>query len=125
MKVTEYGKIVRKARIDADLTMLDMAKALGVSSAYLSALEVGKKRISDNLLTAVTNYLKEKLPMFDAEELKDAAAISNNALPLDIESTRQKFLVASFARTNMSEADMDDFQVLLDKVRMLNEKKNI
>lgn len=125
MRVTEYGKIVRKARIDADLTMLDMARALGVSSAYLSALEVGKKRISDNFLTTVIDYLKEKLPKFDAQELKDAAAISNNSLPLDIESSRQKFLVASFARTNMSEADMDDFQILLDKVRMQNGTKGV
>ena len=50
MKVTEYGKIVRKARIDADLTMLDMAEDLGVSSAYLSALEVGRKRVPENFL---------------------------------------------------------------------------
>lgn len=126
MKVTEYGKIVRKARIDADLTMLDMANALGVSSAYLSAVEVGRKRITEIFLSNVIKYLKEHLQMLDENELRDAAAISNNALPLDdVGSNRQKFLVAGFARTNMSEADMDDFQILLEKVRRRNAKKDI
>ena len=31
MKISEYGKLVRKARIDAGVTMLDMARSIGVA----------------------------------------------------------------------------------------------
>ena len=41
MKLTEYGKLVRKARIDAGITMLTMAEALSVAPSFLSATEVG------------------------------------------------------------------------------------
>ena len=125
MRITEYGKIVRKARIDANLTMLEMAKTLGVSSAYLSALEVGRKRVSDDFLTKVIAYLIEKLPDFDAEKLRDSVAISNNSIPVDGLSVDHQFLVAGFARTNMSQADLNDFQNLLEKVKIKNEQKNV
>ena len=125
MKITEYGKIVRKARIDADLTMLDMAEDLGVSSAYLSALEVGRKRIPSDFLGKVIDYLKGKVPTLDTDRLRDAVAISNNSIPVDGLSVDHQFLVAGFARTNMSQADIDDFQNLLAKVRSNNEQKDV
>lgn len=125
MKITEYGKIVRKARIDADLTMLDMAEDLGVSSAYLSALEVGRKRIPSDFLGKVIEYLKGKVPTLDTDRLRDAVAISNNSIPVDGLSVDHQFLVAGFARTNMSQADIDDFQNLLAKVRSKNEQKDV
>lgn len=125
MKITEYGKIVRKARIDADLTMLDMAEDLGVSSAYLSALEVGRKRIPSDFLGKVIDYLKGKVPTLDTDRLRDAVAISNNSIPVDGLSVDHQFLVAGFARTNMSQADIDDFQNLLAKVRSKNEQKDV
>lgn len=42
--VTELGKFLRKLRIDNDELMLDMANKLEVSSAFLSAVENGKKK---------------------------------------------------------------------------------
>ena len=38
MKISEYGKLVRKGRIDAGVTMLDMARSIGVAPSYLSAV---------------------------------------------------------------------------------------
>lgn len=125
MKITEYGKLVRKARIDADITMLDMAEALDVSSAYLSALEVGRKRVSQDFLTKVINYLKGKVPSLDSDRLRDAVAISNNSIPVEGLSVDHQFLVAGFARTNMSQADINDFQDLLAKVKLKNAQKDI
>ena len=125
MKVTEYGQIVRQARSDADLTMLDRAEDRGVSSAYLSALEVGRKRVPENFLGKVINYLKAKVPSLDEDKLRDSVAISNNSIPVEGLSVDHQFLVAGFARTNMSQADLDDFQNLLAKVRSKNEQKDI
>ena len=43
--LTEFGKILRKLRIDRQELLRDMAKNLEVSSAYLSAVETGKRKI--------------------------------------------------------------------------------
>lgn len=53
---TPFGKAVRKMRIDKDVLLKDMADELGVKSAYLSAVEMGNKRITDNLLDQVVTY---------------------------------------------------------------------
>lgn len=42
--VTDFGKFLRKLRIDNDELMFDMAKKLEVSAAFLSSVENGKKR---------------------------------------------------------------------------------
>ena len=43
--VTEFGKFTRKLRVDSDELMKDMAKKLGVTTSYLSAVEVGKRKV--------------------------------------------------------------------------------
>lgn len=57
--VTPFGKAVRKLRLDKGVILKDMAEALDVHSAYLSAVETGKKRITDNLLEQVADYFSE------------------------------------------------------------------
>lgn len=42
--VTNFGKFCRKVRIDNSELLLDMAKRLGVSSAFLSKVENGYKK---------------------------------------------------------------------------------
>lgn len=43
MALTEFGKAVRKARIDAGETLLSMAETIGASPAFLSGMETVKK----------------------------------------------------------------------------------
>lgn len=43
--LTPLGRAARKWRIDRDMRLCDMAGDLGVSVAYLSAVETGRKRI--------------------------------------------------------------------------------
>ena len=43
--VTEFGKHLRILRVKHDETLEDMAKKLGVSKSYLSAVENGKRGI--------------------------------------------------------------------------------
>lgn len=47
---TELARELRKLRIDEGITLMEMAKKLGISSAFLSAVENGKKRIPDRFL---------------------------------------------------------------------------
>jgi transcriptional regulator with XRE-family HTH domain len=45
MKLTDFGKEVRKIRIDRNQLLKDMAAELEISSAFLSALETGRKQV--------------------------------------------------------------------------------
>jgi HTH-type transcriptional regulator, competence development regulator len=47
---TQLTRELRKLRIDEGITLMQMAKRIGVSSAFLSAVENGKKRIPDTFL---------------------------------------------------------------------------
>lgn len=121
MKISEYGKLVRKGRIDAGITMLDMAKSMGVSPSFLSATEVGTKKISDDFLNRVIEFFASK--GIHISGIREAADVSNKAVSLEGLSTTQQFLVAGFARANMSKDQLDAFVKLLadTKKRRLNE----
>ena len=47
---TRLGKLLRKIRIDRDEYMKNMAERLGITSAYLSAIENGKRNMGNALL---------------------------------------------------------------------------
>lgn len=47
---TQFGKELKKLRIDLGMTLMDMARSIEMSAAFLSAIETGRKRIPDNFL---------------------------------------------------------------------------
>lgn len=73
--MTPFGERVRAMRAERGLTLKDMADALGVSSAYLSALEHGKRgRPSWPLLQAIIQYFN--VIWDEADELQRLAELS-------------------------------------------------
>lgn len=42
---TDFGKILRIIRVKSNIMQRDMAHSLGMSTAYLSAMEVGRRRV--------------------------------------------------------------------------------
>jgi len=52
---TQYGKELRKIRIDKSLVLGDMASALDFSVSYLSAIENGKRDIPKDLTSRLVN----------------------------------------------------------------------
>lgn len=48
--MTEFGKELRKIRLDNDELLKNMADKLSVGSAYLSAIEHGKKVVPSTLI---------------------------------------------------------------------------
>ena len=46
--ITNFGKFLRKLRIDNNEFLKDMAARLGVTVAYLSAIEHGKRDVPDH-----------------------------------------------------------------------------
>ncbi|MEX6508320.1 helix-turn-helix domain-containing protein [Jiella sp. M17.18] len=74
--MTPFGERVRALRKEKGVTQRDMAAALNVSSAYLSALEHGRRgRPTWDLLQRIIGYLN--VIWDDAEELERLAEISH------------------------------------------------
>jgi transcriptional regulator with XRE-family HTH domain len=74
--MTPFGEKVRALRRERGVTQSEMAAALGVSSAYLSALEHGRRgRPTWDLLQRIIGYLN--VIWDDAEELQRLAELSH------------------------------------------------
>ncbi len=80
--MTPLGAKLRKMRADRNIALKDMAKALNVSSAYLSALEHGKRG-------KPTWYMVQRIIAFfnviwdEAEEIQRLAEISDPKISID------------------------------------------
>lgn len=53
--ITQFGKTIRKMRIEKDETMMDMAKRLDVSPSFLSSVETGRKPVPDTLVEKIAS----------------------------------------------------------------------
>ena len=80
--MTPFGRKIREIRNRRTITMRKMAADLGVSSAYLSALEHGNRgRPSPGLVMQICGYFE--LIWDEAEELKRLAQISHPRIVVD------------------------------------------
>ncbi|HVR68514.1 MAG TPA: helix-turn-helix transcriptional regulator [Verrucomicrobiae bacterium] len=80
--MTPFGRRLRELRADRSILLKDMASALGVSSAYLSALEHGNRgRPSSGLVQQISAYFN--LAWDDVDELKRLAQLSHPRVVVD------------------------------------------
>ncbi len=80
--MTPFGEKIRALRAERSLTLKDMAAALAVSPAYLSALEHGHRgRPSSGLVRQICGYFD--IIWDDAEELRSLAEISHPRATID------------------------------------------
>ena len=80
--MTPFGSRLRELRADRGITMREMAHALEISPAYLSALEHGKRgRPSAGLFHQICQYFG--LIWDDAEALKRLADLSHPRVVID------------------------------------------
>lgn len=87
-QLTPIGQALRKLRIEKRLKLLDMARDLAISSAYLSAIEMGRKRVPADLVDKVVG--RYGLDPLVAGELKDAAQKSAKTLAINLNGTGDK-----------------------------------
>ncbi len=114
MALTEFGKAVRKARIDTGQTLLSMATALGTSASFLSAMETGRKKIAEQWVAKIDQFFQEKgRPIARIDQL---AAVANEVVPLDGLPLQQQMLVAGFAKSNFSAEELQQIADLLGKI---------
>ncbi len=80
--MTPFGEKMRKLRADRAITLKQMSAAIGVSSAYLSALEHGKRgRPGWHLIQRIISYFN--IIWDEAEEVARLARISHPRITID------------------------------------------
>jgi pseudouridine-5'-phosphate glycosidase len=112
MAITEFGKAVRKARIDANnVTLASMASELQTTPSFLSALEMGRKRIPGEWVVKIESFFRRH--GITITSLGELADVANKNVSLDGLSPAQQMLVAGFARVNLDEGEIANLRELL------------
>lgn len=118
--MTPFGKKVRSLRAERGLTQKQMAESIGVSPAYLSALEMGKKgRPSFALVQRIITYFN--IIWDDAEELIELAGISHPRIVIDTSNLSAE--ATSFANRlsreikKLTDSDIALLTTLLDSAK--------
>lgn len=95
---TSVGSFLRKIRLAKGELLRDMAKNLDVSSAFLSAVENGKKKVPSSWLTKLKEVYS--LTPNQIESFKQAIIEDSDTIELNMHSASntQKQLAISFAR---------------------------
>jgi transcriptional regulator with XRE-family HTH domain len=94
--LTPFGKQVRKLRIDADVTLKEMADALGVSSAYLSGVETGDRPLSENMVQKAVGFFSGR--GIAATELRSIGDRMRTSVSVEALGEEEREVVAEFAR---------------------------
>ncbi|WP_270505595.1 helix-turn-helix domain-containing protein [Paraclostridium sordellii] len=117
MKLTEFGKFSRKLRIENGELLKTMAEKLGVTSSYLSAVEIGKRNIPktwEEKIVRAYNLDEENLI-----ELRHSMEHSRKVIEINVENydKDEKDIVLMLARRmdNLNEKEKEDLKKILFK----------
>lgn len=115
--LTEFGKVLRKIRIERDELLRDMACKLEVTVAYLSAVENGKRKVPDKWIAQIADLYE--LTDEEIESLQRAAYAKRSDLKLNLSDATQdqRELAYSFARRfqSLDSHDIREIQKFLEK----------
>lgn len=102
---TKFGEFVRVLRIKNHQVMGDMAKVLGTTTPFLSAVENGRKNVPKDWVNIISDYYG--LPDDSRNELEEAIEESKLQTKIDMKdsSEMQRKVALQFAR---SFDDIDD-----------------
>src|SRR5262245_11552613 len=94
--LTPFGIAVRKLRLDKHIPLLDVAKLLDCSAAFVSAIETGRKPIPDGFVLTVARAMK--LSTEELATLRKAADRTRKHVSIEKLPENQREIVAAFAR---------------------------
>lgn len=113
-KLTPFGKQVRKHRIDRGMLLKEMADGVGLTSAWLSAIESGQKPIPAGLAEKISIFLD--LDIEKQEELKELAERSKSVKITGVRADRQDVATVLARRFNdIGEDDLNAIRDILSK----------
>ena len=118
--MTPFGERMRKLRAERGITLLEMAEAIGVSAAYLSALEHGKRgRPGWHLIQRIIAYFN--VIWDEAEEVVRLARISHPRIVIDTAGLSPK--ATELANRLADEVSKLDETALSDMLATLDRRK--
>ena len=113
--LADFGRFLRKIRIDCGEILKDMAEKLNVSAAYLSAIETGKRNIPEQWVNKISELYN--LSEEEKNNLNDAADNSAKSITLNFNniSNSHKETAILFAREfeNVDTETLDKIKKLL------------
>ena len=115
--MTPFGRRLREIRAERGLTLKQMAADLGVSPAYLSALEHGHRgRPNRRFVHRVCQALN--IIWDDAEELQRLADLSHPRIPVDTAGLSPEATeLANRLAAQIRDLDRDTIRRMLDELR--------
>lgn len=115
--MTPFGMKIRDLRTARGVSLKEMAAALGVSSAYLSALEHGRRgRPGSGLIQQICGYFN--LIWDEAEELQRLARMSHPRVVVDTSGLSPKATeLANMLAEKIGELDEETLDWVLAEIR--------
>lgn len=115
--LSTFGKFIRNLRMDRNELLKDMADNLGVTSSYLSAIELGKRSVPSVWLDKIISLYE--LPYDKAKELEQAIDDSLFEVKVDLKgrNNEDKDLIISFAR-NLDNLDQESKRKILEMIKL-------
>ncbi|MBN9073050.1 MAG: helix-turn-helix transcriptional regulator [Rhizobiales bacterium] len=115
--MTPFGQKLRELRRERKVSQKDMASALGVSAAYLSALEHGHRGLPNwAFVQKVIGYFN--IIWDEAEELEALAWTSHPRIVIDTAGLSPKATeLANLLGVRIREMSEDDIATALDAIR--------
>jgi len=118
--MTPFGEKMRKLRAERAITLKQMSTAIGVSSAYLSALEHGKRgRPGWHLIQRIIAYFN--IIWDEAEEVTRLARISHPRITIDTSGLNP--LATELANRLADDIGKLEPQTLIELLAALSAKK--
>ena len=113
---TIFGKELRKLRVDMDENINTMARKLGISISYLSAIEAGQRKIPSDMVDKI--IAKYNLSEERSEIMRQAEAESSISIEIDLSnvSSEQRKLAFALSRKLDDISDKDCLDIL-DKLK--------
>lgn len=111
--LTEFGKLLRIIRINSGDSSREMARKLGFSPSYLSAIESGKR----NVPTDMEKLLSKSYPLSqsDLEKLRAAMFASSDTVKINLTDFAEKKqrVIMAIAQDDISDNVLDEISDLI------------
>lgn len=113
---TEFGKAVQQLRQLAGLTLFEVAEKMGMSTAFLSAVENGRKRVPDDFVEKLGRAVPAAQAQSGVLESLANQARKQVVLPLPAASRQDADLATALARkfNNLSDEQKARIRAILD-----------
>lgn len=100
-RLGHYGRVVRKLRIDQDMNLRQMAEKVGLSSAFISAIEKGDKPAPKHLVDKVIQCLGLPSGGQQQRDLEEAIMLDRGYVTVSLvgASAQAKDVALRFARS--------------------------